>query len=169
MSREEKEEAYNKARERIFGTTSTEISTPGKDLAHFQVCPKLTATCTDNEDGTAMSRASSVSVRDKNNGGKKFTRRRRDSDTFETRANYVACAPVYGQSQQPTWVQPQFVSANTQYSAPVQQQQYPAAMQPLYGVPNQAYPPVVPSGGYGPQYNSVPNVSESVKLRMGQH
>lgn len=29
MSREEKEEAYNKARERIFGTASTETSTPG--------------------------------------------------------------------------------------------------------------------------------------------
>lgn len=31
MSREEREEAYNKARERIFGTANTDASTPGMD------------------------------------------------------------------------------------------------------------------------------------------
>lgn len=39
MSREEREEAYNKARERIFGTASTETSTPGMHCSyslHFQ-------------------------------------------------------------------------------------------------------------------------------------
>lgn len=105
-----------------------------------------------------MSRASSVSLRDKNNGGKKM-RRRRDSDTFETRANYVAYAPAYGPSHQPTWVQPQYVSANAQFNGPVQQQQYPAPVPSIYGAPNSTYPPMAPGGGYGPQYNNVPNVS----------
>lgn len=141
MTREEKEEAYNKARERIFGTASTEVSTP------------------ENEDSAGVSRASSVSLRDKNNGGKK-ARRRRDSDTFETRSNYVAYAPAYGPSHQPTWVQPQYVSANSQFSGPLQQQQYPGPLPPVYGVPNQPYPPMAPSGGYGLQYNNMPNYSQ---------
>lgn len=127
-------------------------------------------TCIENEDGTAMSRASSVSLRDKNGAGKKFTRRRRDSDTFETRANYVAYAPAYGAHHQPTWVQPQYVSTNAQYSAPVPQQQYPAPVQPVYGAPNQAYPPMVPNGGYGQQYSNMPNVSTSASwLRPDCH
>ncbi|PSR74187.1 hypothetical protein BD289DRAFT_226619 [Coniella lustricola] len=137
MSREEREEAYNKARERIFGTTSTEPST----LA-------------ENEDGAGISRASSVSLRDKANGVKK-ARRRRDSDTFETRSNYVvAYTPAYGHPHQTTWVQPQYVSAaSTQYNAPVAQP-YANAMPSMYGVPAQPYPPMVPSGGYGPQQYS---------------
>lgn len=105
-----------------------------------------------------MSRASSVSLRDKNNGGKK-TRRRRDSDTFETRSNYVAYAPAYGPSHQPTWVQPQYVSANAQFNASIPQQQYPGAMPSVYGAPNQPYPPMAPGSGYGLQYNNGPNVS----------
>lgn len=105
-----------------------------------------------------MSRASSVSLRDKNNVGKK-ARRRRDSDTFETRSNYVAYAPAYGPSHQPTWVQPQYVSANAQFNAPIQQQPYPAPVPSMYGAPNQTYPPMAPGGGYGPQYNNLPNVS----------
>lgn len=32
MTREEREEAYNKARERIFGTANTETSTPGTTM-----------------------------------------------------------------------------------------------------------------------------------------
>lgn len=42
MTREEKEEAYNKARERIFGTASTDVSTPGMSLA----CPAADAELT---------------------------------------------------------------------------------------------------------------------------
>lgn len=114
---------------------------------------------TDVDDGTGISRASSVSVRDRANGGKK-ARRRRDSDTFETRSNYVAYAPAYGHSHQPTWVQPQYVSATAQYTGPVQQP-YPAPMPSMYGSPNQPYAPMMPAGGYIPQYNNMVNVSES--------
>lgn len=98
-----------------------------------------------------------MSLRDKANGGKK-TRRRRDSDTFETRSNYVAYASAYGHSQQPTWIQPQYMSSTTQFTGPAQQL-YPAPMPAMYGPPSQPYPPLMPGGGYGSQYNNVPNVS----------
>lgn len=141
MSREEREEAYNKARERIFGTASTETSTP------------------DNEDSTGVSRASSVSLRDKANGKK--SRRRRDSDTFETRSNYVAYAPGYGHSHQPTWVQPQYLQA--QYTGAMQQQ-YPGPAPAMYGPPAQGYLSMMPGNGvYGPQYNEMSNVGRCVK------
>lgn len=163
MSREEKEEAYNKARERIFGTASTETSTPG--TCTIILISDRSLTCpTDADDGTGISRASSVSMRDRANGGKK-ARRRRDSDTFETRSNYVAYAPAYGHSHQPTWVQPQYVSATAQYSSPAQQP-YPAPMPSMYGAPNQAYAPMMPSGGYVPQYNNIVNVSLPKKKKQ---
>lgn len=161
MSREEREEAYNKARERIFGTAATEISTPGTCILLHHI-PNFANKPVENEDGMGMSRASSVSVRDKANGVKKG-RRRRDSDTFETRSNYVAYAPAYGHSHQPTWVQPQYVSATTQFSGPAQQP-YPTPIPPaVYGAPSQPYPPMMPAGGgYGPQYNNMVNVSTLV-------
>ncbi|ROV96777.1 hypothetical protein VMCG_07881 [Cytospora schulzeri] len=137
MSREEREEAYNKARERIFGTANTETSTP------------------DNDESNGISRASSVSTRDKSNGGKK-ARRRRDSDNFDTRSNYVAYAPAYGHPQQATWVQPHYMPANTQFSGPVQQP-YPAQMPNMYAPPSQQYPPMLPGSSYGPQYNNMSN------------
>ncbi|KUI59629.1 hypothetical protein VP1G_06827 [Cytospora mali] len=139
MSREEREEAYNKARERIFGTATTETSTP------------------DNDESAGISRASSVSTRDKSNGGKK-ARRRRDSDNFDTRSNYVAYAPAYGHPQQATWVQPHYMPANTQFSGPVQQP-YPTQMPNMYP-PSQQYPSMLPGSSYGPQYNSMSNYSQ---------
>lgn len=155
MSREEKEKAYNEARERIFGTT--EASTPGKEMSTVNASGSADYVL-DNEDSTGMSRASSVSMRDKANGGKR-ARRRRDSDTFETRSNYVAYAPAYGHSHQPTWIQPQYIPANAQFSGPVQQQQYPPPMPAMYGPPNQPYPPMMPGSGYGPQQYNMQSVS----------
>lgn len=162
MTREEKEEAYNKARERIFGTASTEVSTPGMRLPLSCDLHKANY-ATENEDSTGVSRASSVSLRDKNNGGKK-ARRRRDSDTFETRSNYVAYAPAYGPSHQPTWVQPQYVSASSQFNASIPQQPYSGPVSSVYGAPNQPYPPMAPGSGYGLQYNNGPNVSLLLNL-----
>lgn len=157
MSREEKEKAYNEARERIFGTTET--STPGMRQPEVKGDHKGDADIqADNEGSTGMSRASSVSMRDKSNGGKR-TRRRRDSDTFETRSNYVAYAPAYGHSHQPTWAQPQYMSANAQFGVPAQQQQYPPPMPAMYGPPNQPYPPMMPGAGYAPQQYNVQSVS----------
>ncbi|KAL1874891.1 hypothetical protein Daus18300_003432 [Diaporthe australafricana] len=136
MSREEREEAYNKARERIFGTASTEISTP------------------ENDDSTGVSRASSVSIRDKMNGAKK-AKKRRDSDTFDTRSNYIAYAPAYGHPHQATWAQPHYMPAGAQLNGSAQQQQqsFPPAVPNMYGVPNQQFPPMMPGSAYGPQYN----------------
>ncbi|KKY35178.1 putative r3h domain protein [Diaporthe ampelina] len=141
MSREEREEAYNKARERIFGTASTEISTP------------------ENDDSTGVSRASSVSMRDRINGAKK-AKKRRDSDTFDTRSNYVAYAPAYGHPHQATWAQPHYMPAGAQLNGSVQQS-FPPAVPNMYGVPNQQFPPMVPGNGYGPPYNNMSNVSHS--------
>lgn len=162
MSREEKEKAYNEARERIFGTT--EASTPGMEV--FIVHTSSSADhLPDNEDSNGMSRASSVSMRDKANGGKR-ARRRRDSDTFETRSNYVAYASAYGHSHQPTWIQPQYIPANAQFSGPTQQQQYPPPLPAMYGPPSQPYAPMMPIGGYGPQQYNMQSVSHALAISL---
>ncbi|CAK7214039.1 hypothetical protein SBRCBS47491_002007 [Sporothrix bragantina] len=158
MSREEREEAYNKARERIFAMP-TEASTP------------------ENDDGTGISRASSVSAKDRGNLGKKSKtgkQRRDDSESFDSRSQYT---PFYHHSQQATWVNPQFMptgnlasfSYGTQQNpgqAPPQQQhqqqpQMPSMQQHgppygnmppqvVYGTAQAAYPPVVSSNGHVP-------------------
>ncbi|KAI8240415.1 R3H domain-containing protein 1 [Colletotrichum sp. SAR 10_98] len=92
LSREQREEAYKQARERIFGNSEkTGESTP------------------DNEGENGISRASSVSARDKSNAGKRGKtgkQRRDDSDSFDSRHNYT---PYWGPQQQ-TWMpQPQYV------------------------------------------------------------
>ncbi|KAL2133730.1 hypothetical protein VTI74DRAFT_1810 [Chaetomium olivicolor] len=138
LTREEREEAYNKARQRIFGSVEkTENSNQ------------------DGEDSNGVSRASSVSAKDKPNGGKKKTKQRRDdSETFESRSHYVAwCGP-----QHPTWgpAAPQYfpVSAapfNAQF-----QQPYPNTPQPMYA-PGQPYTPqMMPNNGFTPQYSGMP-------------
>ncbi|CAK7206079.1 hypothetical protein SEUCBS139899_008862 [Sporothrix eucalyptigena] len=160
MSREEREEAYNKARERIFAMP-TEASTP------------------ENDDGTGISRASSVSAKDRALGkkGKTGKQRRDDSESFDSRSQYT---PFYHHSQQATWVNPQFMPtgnlANYSYGAQPnpaqalpqqqQQQQQQPGMQPhgppfannmppqiAYGT-SQAYPPVVSSNGHVPPGNA---------------
>ncbi|SPQ22125.1 addea7bf-b97e-4690-be8d-70a42029edd7 [Thermothielavioides terrestris] len=139
LTREEREEAYNKARQRIFGSVE-----------------KTDSSNQDGEDGNGGSRASSVSAKDKTNGGKRKTnkQRRDDSESFESRSQYVAwCGP-----QHPTWgpAAPQYypVSAapfNTQF-----QQPYPNAPQPMYA-PGQPYAPqMMPNNGFAPPYGGVP-------------
>ncbi|ERT01817.1 hypothetical protein HMPREF1624_00111 [Sporothrix schenckii ATCC 58251] len=163
MTREEREEAYNRARERIFAMP-TESSTP------------------ENDDGTGISRASSVSAKDKAAQGKKAKtakQRRDDSESFDSRSQYT---PFYHHSQQATWVNPQFMPtgnlASFPYNAQQQHQQqhqpnqptqtnqpnqqphgpqYPNNMQPpiAYGTPQTAYPPVVSSNGPVPPANGM--------------
>lgn len=118
---------------------------------------------TDNDDSTGVSRASSVSMRDRINGAKK-AKKRRDSDTFDTRSNYVAYAPAYGHPHQATWAQPHYMPAGAQLNGAVQQQSFPPAVPNMYGVPNQQFPPMVPGNGYGPPYNNMSNVSHGVHL-----
>ena len=161
MSREEREEAYNKARERIFGAASTEISTPGMDrrpLVPVFQCLDNADNHSENDDSTGVSRASSVSMRDRISGAKK-AKKRRDSDTFDTRSNYVAYAPAYGHPHQATWAQPHYMPAGAQINGSVQQQAFPPAVPNMYGAPNQQFPPMVPANGYGPPYNNMSNVS----------
>lgn len=117
----------------------------------------------ENDDSTGVSRASSVSMRDRINGAKK-AKKRRDSDTFDTRSNYIAYAPAYGHPHQATWAQPHYMPAGAQLNGSVQQQSFPPAVPNMYGVPNQQFPPMVPGNGYGPPYNNMSNVSHGVHL-----
>lgn len=117
----------------------------------------------ENDDSTGVSRASSVSVRDKITGAKK-AKKRRDSDTFDTRSNYIAYAPAYGHPHQATWAQPHYMPAGAQLNGSVQQQAYPPAVPNMYGVPSQQFPPMMPGNGYGPPYTNMSNVSRGEHL-----
>ncbi|KAI0472691.1 hypothetical protein GGR56DRAFT_577469 [Xylariaceae sp. FL0804] len=138
-TREEREEAYNRARERIFGSSEK----PGESTP-------------DTEDVNGMSRASSVSAREKSNLGKRGKtgkQRREDSESFESRSQFRA----YYHNPTMEWA-PQYMGANMPYNGPVQHP-YP------YGVPQpisqsyqhapQAYHTIMPNNGY-PQYSTVP-------------
>ncbi|KAK4225917.1 hypothetical protein QBC38DRAFT_250697 [Podospora fimiseda] len=141
LTREEREEAYNKARQRIFGSVEkTENQTQ------------------DGEENTGVSRASSVSAKDRTNGGKRKVnkQRRDDNEGFEPRSQFVAwCGP-----QQQTWAQaaPQYypVSA-TQFNGQFPQP-YPNGMPPIYAPPpgHQYAPQMVVNNGYPAQYNGIP-------------
>ncbi|KAM0522199.1 hypothetical protein ACHAPS_005965 [Verticillium nonalfalfae] len=137
LSREQREEAYKQARERIFGNSEkTGESTP------------------DNEAENGMSRASSVSAKDRASGvkrGKVNKQRRDDSDSLDSRHLYGPFGP------QQSWVQqPQF--------SPHPGSQYPAPMPPTYGnqvqtaytAPGQAYPPPAMHSGYPAYPNMAP-------------
>ncbi|KAI0387152.1 hypothetical protein F5Y04DRAFT_77799 [Hypomontagnella monticulosa] len=136
LTREEREEAYNKARERIFGSSDK----PGESTP-------------DNDDATGISRASSVSARDKSNLGKRGKtgkQRRDDSESFDSRSQYQ---PYY-HPHQPNWT-PQYIPVgHPQYSGPVQQP-YQNPMPPAYAPPAQAYPAMMPNNAF-PQYGNIP-------------
>ncbi|CCE34041.1 uncharacterized protein CPUR_07972 [Claviceps purpurea 20.1] len=147
LSREEREEMYKLARERIFGSSEDVI--------------------TENDGETGISRTSSVSANNRANAtkrGKTGKQRRDDSDSFDSRHQYTA---FWGPQQQ-TWVpqsQGQYIpSAPGQFGgqppasyhapvAPCYAQQAPAYQNmpvmapnsnfPVYGMPQQ-YPPQPP-------------------------
>ncbi|KAF7549831.1 hypothetical protein G7046_g8214 [Stylonectria norvegica] len=145
LTREQREEMYKVARERIFGSSEDSIAE------------------TDGDNG--VSRTSSMSAKDKSNLGKRGKtgkQRRDDSDSFDSRNLYT---PYWGPQQQ-TWIpQPQYMSPpNPQYSGQASVPPYQAQMAPIYtqqnpafpamatGVmPNQQYPYAMPS--YPPQPN----------------
>ncbi|KAJ6440419.1 R3H domain-containingprotein [Purpureocillium lavendulum] len=154
MSREEREEMYKLARERIFGSSENSVQ--------------------ENDGESGMSRTSSVSATNKANGakrGKVGKQRRDDSDSFDSRNLYT---PYWGPQQQ-TWVpqpQGQFIApAQGQFAAqphptfpgqaaPVYTQQpsnYPAMANmgqapgyPTYGMSQQYPPPPPPQQRYQP-------------------
>ncbi|KAK4190608.1 hypothetical protein QBC35DRAFT_61557 [Podospora australis] len=139
-TREEREEAYNKARQRIFGSADN-----GEKQTQ------------DGEDGNGVSRASSVSAKDRNNGGKrKPNKQRRDDEGFESRSQFVAWPGPNQQTWAPAPTQylpinsPQF---NAQYHQP---QNYPVAVQSMYASGQQYPPQMIPSNGYAAQYNTMP-------------
>ncbi|RKF64885.1 putative r3h domain-containing protein [Erysiphe neolycopersici] len=93
LSREEREAAYNKARERIFG----------KEDKNRDATPE-------SEERNEISRSSSLSAKDRTSLNKKtkpLKQRRDDSESFDSRSQY---APFFPQSQGPTWI------PSTQYS-----------------------------------------------------
>lgn len=137
MTREEREEAYNRARERIFGNSE-----------------KNGESSQDND--TGMSRASSVSGRDKSSVGRKGRneRRRRDSGSFESRAQY---AVYYPSPQQSPWgPQPQYVHVATPPFNGQAQQPFPNQGGAVYVPPGQSYTPMMPNAGYPPAYPTIP-------------
>jgi hypothetical protein len=119
----------------------------------------------EGDDGNDVSRASSVSAKDKVSAGNKkpLKKRRDDSEGFETRSQYM---PVVINGPQPTWAPstPQYyhVGNPPQFSAQFQQPPYQTAAQPMYGP--QAYPQMVPSNPrYHAQYsNGISSVSISL-------
>ena len=121
------------------------------------ICVSRLTGIPDGEDSNGISRASSVSAKDKANGNKrKPTKQRRDdSESFDSRSNYVAwCGP-----QQSTWAPaPQYFPVNSIPFNGQYQQPYPNTIPPPYG-PNQAYAQVVPGNAFASQYNGMPTVS----------
>lgn len=141
LTREEREEMYKLARERIFGTSE---DSPAIEDAEA--------------DGN-MSQASSVSNNNNRSNlgkrGKNIRHRRDDSDGFDSRNQYTQ----YWGPQQPTWVQQpppaqgnQFIGA--QY-APIYQGQVGHPAQPPAG-PMQSMPSMIPKQSHavyqGSQY-----------------
>ncbi|KAI0538176.1 hypothetical protein GGR58DRAFT_314606 [Xylaria digitata] len=138
MTREEREEAYKIARERIFGNSSDKPTESGLD----------------NDDANGVSRASSVSAKDRSNLGKRGKtgkQRRDDSESFDSRSQYIKYfAPPQPQME---W-SPHFISTNMQYNGQASQPYQYQIPQP-YQTPPQGYPAMMANNGY-PQYGNVP-------------
>ncbi|GJC85193.1 hypothetical protein ColLi_08031 [Colletotrichum liriopes] len=132
LSREQREEAYKQARERIFGNSEkTGESTP-------------------------------VSAREKPQSGKRGKtgkQRRDDSDSFDSRHNYT---PYWGPQQQTWVPQPQYVPVSNQYGAPVQQQPYPNQIQAPYNTtPTQTFAPMITNTSYNAAYPNMPPTNQA--------
>ncbi|KAF9771397.1 hypothetical protein IL306_010963 [Fusarium sp. DS 682] len=148
LTREEREELYKLARERIFGSSEENVTEEG-----------------DN----GISRASSVSAKDKSNIGKRGKtgkQRRDDSDSFDSRHQYT---PYWGPQQQ-TWVpQPQYIPPpNAQYGAQAQPgPAYQSQMGPVYTHQGPGYPamPGMPPNQPYPQYSVPPYAPQAAQQR----
>ncbi|KAH6899959.1 hypothetical protein B0T10DRAFT_11608 [Thelonectria olida] len=139
LTREEREEMYKLARERIFGSAEE-------------------ATAEEGENG--VSRTSSTSAKDKSNLGKRGKngkQRRDDSDSFDSRNQYT---PYWGPQQQ-TWVpQQQYVPpSNPQYVGQTPSPGFPGPVVPVYAQQPPAYsnmPAMMPPNQSYPQYAMPP-------------
>lgn len=163
MTREEREEAYKIARERIFGNSSDKPTESGiGSILKYLRDKKPANSCQDNDEANGISRASSVSAKDKSNLGKRGKtgkQRRDDSESFDSRSQYIKYfAPPQPQmdwSTQP----PQFIPANMPYNGQTSQPYHYQMPQP-YQAPPQAYPAMMPNNGYQ-QYGNVSTVSDN--------
>lgn len=139
-TREQREEAYNKARERIFGSS------------------EKTGESTPEDDANGVSRASSVSAKEKSNLGKRGKtgkQRRDDSESFESRSQYTPYYPP--NPQQMSWPAHFIPAGAAQFNGQVQQP-YPHPMAQTYPQPGPNYSQMMSQGpinGY-PQYNTMP-------------
>ncbi|KAI0017679.1 hypothetical protein F4780DRAFT_772161 [Xylariomycetidae sp. FL0641] len=151
MTREEREEFYNKTRERIFGNTEkTGESTPG-----------LLTLLKETDDINGVSRASSVSGRERSNLGKRGKvgkQRRDDSESFESRSQFVPLMPPQSQMN---WA-PHFVSPGAMPYGEQMQQAYAYPVPATYQTPPQGFAPMMPNNGY-PQYNAVPTYPQQAQ------
>ncbi|KAH8841803.1 hypothetical protein MCOR27_002802 [Pyricularia oryzae] len=152
LTREEREEAYNKARLRIFGSSAeTETSSP------------------DNEDSTGVSRASSVSARDKSalgKRGKTAKQRRDDSESFDSRSLYT---PYYTHPHQPHMWAPVHVPVGGNGAPYTPQQQPPQpSYAPMYASSGQPYTTSMTPSSYGPPY-AHPPANSSAQLNAGRY
>ncbi|KAE8445310.1 hypothetical protein EG329_013548 [Mollisiaceae sp. DMI_Dod_QoI] len=141
LSREEREAAYNKARERIFG----------KDEKTGDATP-------DTEDGNEMSRSSSVSTKERasqNKRPKPAKQRRDDNESFDVRSQY---APFFPQQQAPTWVPtPQYAPMGAQpYNGSNVQNSYQNSMPAHFIPPAQQFNAGMMGNGAVQQYNNIP-------------
>ncbi|TAQ90166.1 hypothetical protein B7494_g1470 [Chlorociboria aeruginascens] len=138
LSREEREAAYNKARERIFG----------KEEKSGDATP-------DTEDGNEMSRSSSVSAKDRSSQGKRGKtgkQRRDDSESFDVRSQYT---PFFPQQQQQAWVgAPQYAPIGLQQFNGAVQNNFQNPIVPQYGPPHQPFNPAMMNNGNLQQYNN---------------
>ncbi|KAI1156862.1 hypothetical protein F4825DRAFT_138141 [Nemania diffusa] len=137
MTREEREVAYKIARERIFGNASDKVAESGPD----------------NDEANGISRASSVSAKDKSNLGKRGKtgkQRRDDSESFDSRSQYIK---YFAPQPQMEW-SPHFIPTNMQYNGQAPQP-YQYQMPQPYQTPPQGYPAMMPNTAY-PPYNGVP-------------
>ncbi|KAH8821056.1 hypothetical protein F5884DRAFT_72573 [Xylogone sp. PMI_703] len=168
LSREEREAAYNKARERIFGKDDKSgDGTPGSLTSYTQTDLHVNLThSAETSDANGMSRSSSVSTKDKSSHGKRAKsakQRRDDSESFDVRSQYT---PFFPQPQQPTWVA-------TPHYAPIHPQQLNTPHAPG-GYSNSmvqysASPPynqTMVGPGNGQPYNNIPQPNQ---LRYQPH
>lgn len=160
LSREEREAAYNKARERIFGNTEKSgDATPGKQAMHKSASTCVLTINIDTEDGNDISRSSSVSGRAKR--GKMVKKHRTDSESFDVRSQYT---PFFPPQQPQPWTPTQPGALGTPQYSNVLQNSFSGPAAPQYGpTPPQFHPSMV-AGGAPTAYHQMPQVSHQLAV-----
>ncbi|OBT56597.1 hypothetical protein VE04_03140 [Pseudogymnoascus sp. 24MN13] len=134
LSREEREAAYNKARERIFGNTEKSgDATP------------------DTEDGNDISRSSSVSGKAKR--GKMVKKHRTDSESFDVRSQYT---PFFPPQQPQPWTPTQPGTIGAPQYTNVLQNSFSDPAVPQYGPTPPHFHPSMAAGGAPTAYHQMP-------------